>query len=154
VRTADFGRIPPARRTTSRPGEIVRQPHGPGFGLPCPDAGYALLLAHLTEEDIVLAPDEDREDARWSIATIAMHRAGGLGRAPHIGDIHFACTLLAYDRTDATDFAQWRSNRLRGIAEDTFLRQWLADAITVDLTEHLSSETVERWRTALTRQPE
>jgi hypothetical protein len=154
VRATDFAGIPPPRHTTSRPGEIVFQPHGRGFGLPCPDAGYALLLAHLSEEDLVLAPDEDREDARWSIATIAMHRAGELRRAPHIGDIHFACTLLAYDRTDASDFAHWRSNRLRGIAQDTALRQWLADSITVELTEHLSPDAAERWRRALTLQPE
>jgi hypothetical protein len=38
----------------------IRRMHarGPGFGVPCPDAGYAMLLAHDTGTHLVLAPAE------------------------------------------------------------------------------------------------
>ena len=105
----DFGGIPPARRSPLRPGAGRRPPLAPGFGLPCPDAGYALLLAHLTGDDVVLEPGEERQDADWAMATVAMRRAGVLGRAPCVEDVKIARTLLAYDGSEALFSGPMRS---------------------------------------------
>lgn len=141
--------VPPALPIPERRRENLRQQRAPGFGLPCPDAGYALFLAHLTESELALAAGEQPIDARWSVATVAMRRAGAFGRAPHIGDIRFACALLAYDQPESNDFAHWRYVWLRGIAENAVIRQWLADTIPVELTRHLDAETIQRWRHSL-----
>ena len=91
-RRTDFAGIPPARRSPLRPGAGGRPPRSPGFGLPCPDAGYALLLADLAEDYVVLELVERRQDAEWAIAIVAMRRAGALGRAPIIEDLEIART--------------------------------------------------------------
>ena len=154
VRATDFAGIPPARRALPRPGEDLRHPRAPGFGLPCPDGGYALLLAHLTETRTVLAPGERREDADWAVATVAMRRAGALGRAPFIEDLEVGRILLAYDDTDDPEFARWRARQLYGIAHDPDRWQPLADAalLAAELRHPLDPDAVRTWRNAL-RQP-
>jgi hypothetical protein len=88
-------------------------------------------------------------DARWSVATVAMRRAGAFRRAPHIGDIRFARALLAYDEPESSEFAHWRYIWLRGIAENAVIRQWLADTVSIELTRHLDPDSMHRWRQSL-----
>ena len=150
-RATDFAGIPPARRARPHPGEVLRHPRAPGFGLPCPDGGYALLLAHLTETRVVLASGERLEDADWAVATVAMRRAGALGRAPLIEDIEVGRILLAYDDTDDAEFARWRARQLHGIAHDPDRLQELADAAlgAAELRHPLDPDAVHNWRNAL-----
>ena len=137
-RVVDFGGIPPARRNPPRPFAGRRPPRAPGFGLPCPDAGYALLLAHLTEERLILEPGERQEDATWSIATIAMCLAGVEGRAPFMGDLEIAQSMLAYDGKGPRAFTRWRAREFVGIADDPDLRQRLRDVtMLVELRDAL-----------------
>ena len=150
-RRMDFGGIPPARRLPLRPGAGRRPPLAPGFGSPCPDGGYALLLAHLADDDVMLEPGEEREDANWAIATVAMRRAGVLGRAPFAEDVKIARTLLAYDGSEDGDFSGWRVRRLTGVADDADLRQRLADVAIVAAEMHhpVDVDAARRWRAAL-----
>jgi hypothetical protein len=150
-RVTDFAGIPPAHRSPPRPGAGRRPPRSPGFGIPCPDAGYALLLAHLTESHLALEQAERTEDANWAIATIAMRRAGLLGRAPFIEDLAFARALLAYDASESGDFTRWRTRRLTGIAHDPDLRQRLSDVamVAAEVAHPPTVDTVRAWRAAL-----
>jgi hypothetical protein len=155
-RRTDFGGIPPARRSPLRPGAGRRPPRSPGFGLPCPDAGYALLLAHLTDEYVVLELVERRQDAYWAIAILAMRRAGALGRAPLIEDLEIARSALAYDGGGPADFTRWRARRLSGIAHDPNLRQNLVDVVMLagELPPSADLDAVGGWRATLRRHME
>jgi hypothetical protein len=135
------------------PGEGRRPVAAPGFGLPCPDAGYALFLAALGDEHLALEFGDRREDAECAIATVAIRRAGMLGRAPLPRDVEIGRTLLAYDQPTDADFARWRARWIRGIARDGDLRQRLADAALPSqaLRAPLDADAVHGWR-ALLRQ--
>jgi hypothetical protein len=150
-RDTDFAVIPPARRSPLRPAAGRRPPHAPGFGTPCPDAGYALLLARLTECQLELEPAERRDDANCAIATIAIRRAGLLGRAPFFDDLAFARALLAYGDGDSADFARWRTRHLAGIARDADLSERLADVamLVADMAHPPTDDTVSAWQAAL-----
>jgi hypothetical protein len=147
----DFGRIPPARRHDPIPGEGRRPVVAPGFGLPCPDAGYALFLAALAVEHLVLEFGDRRDDAECAIATVAVRRAGMLGRAPLLQDVEIGRTLLAYDQPTDADFARWRARWICGIARDVDLRQRLADAALASetLRPPLDADAVHGWRATL-----
>ncbi|MET0325669.1 MAG: hypothetical protein ABW219_10635 [Ilumatobacteraceae bacterium] len=151
-RPADFGGIPPARRSPPLRGAGRRPLVAPGFGVPCPDAGYALLLARLTDVAIELEPHERRVDADWAIATVAMRRAGALGRAPFLEDVEVARTLLAYDQAgDDDDFRGWRERSLAGVSRDPNLRQRLADlaALASGIRHPVDCDNARRWRETL-----
>lgn len=149
----DFGRIPPARRPEPMRGEGRRPVIAPGFGLPCPDAGYALFLAAFADEHLELELGDRRDDAECAIATVAMRRAGMLGRAPLPQDVEIGRALLAYDQPTDADFAGWRARWIRGIAHNDDLRQRLADAALASeaLRPPLDADAVHGWR-ALLRQ--
>ena len=72
-----------------RPGDSVSygQPHGPLFGDPGPNIGYALMLAHRLEDRLHLAPTERLEDAVAVVSELAMKRAASYGRAPVMADL-------------------------------------------------------------------
>jgi hypothetical protein len=152
-RLTDFAGIPPARRSPVRPAAGRRPPRAPGFGLPCPDAGYALLLADHTVDRVALEPVERREDAVSAIGTIAIRRAAVLGRAPCIRDVAVALRLLAYDGDGPSEFTGWRARELAGIARDPDLRQRLADAAmpAIESRDPIDADVARAWREALRR---
>jgi hypothetical protein len=151
ARVTDFAGTPPARRTPLRPAAGRRPPRAPGFGLPCPDAGYALLLADLTVERVTLEPVERREDAVSAIATIAIRRAAVLGRAPFMGDVAVARSLLAYDGDGPSEFTGWRARHLAGVAHDPGLQQRLADVAmpAIESGDPVAANVLRTWREAL-----
>ena len=80
----------------NRPAEVVQhgaQPSGPSFGSMGPDQGYALKLAHLFDDRLVLAPGEHRVDASSGCVGVATKRASVFGRAPVVFDLEVAFTL-------------------------------------------------------------
>ena len=110
----DFARIPPPRKLVPRPVEMLEPPREPGFGVPCPDAGYGFLLGHKLDRELVADPMENREDAHWAVATLAVRRAGRAGRAPG-STTSVGRALLGYDGTAPPDLVRWRVLQLRGI---------------------------------------
>src|ERR1700704_1785050 len=67
----------------TRPGDIeALQPQGGHLGYQGPDQGYALLLSHLFEHQVVLARWEKWSDVAYGIAGVANRRASLAGRAP------------------------------------------------------------------------
>ncbi|MET0146014.1 MAG: hypothetical protein ABW328_14720 [Ilumatobacteraceae bacterium] len=92
-----------------------------------------------------------RDDAERAIATVAMRRAGLLGRAPVLQDVEIGRTLLAYDEPTDADFARWRARWFRGIARNDDLRQRLADAAlpAAALPPPLDADAVHGWRALL-----
>lgn len=147
VRVTDFAGIPPPRRLPPRPVEMLESPGEPGFGVPCPDAGYGFLLGHQLDGRLDVNPAEDREDAHWAAATLGVRRAGRAGRAPSVDDFDFGRTLLGYDGTAPESFVRWRTTRLQGVSRDPELGQWLADAAEeeVGVTEVPPREQLVRW---------
>jgi hypothetical protein len=122
-------------------------PQEPGFGVPCPDAGYGFLLGHQFDPRLVVDPAENREDARWAAATLGVRRAGRAGRAPQAEDIEVGQALLGYDGTAPEWFVAWRTTRLQGISRDADLSQWLADTAEegVGITDVPPREELLRW---------
>jgi hypothetical protein len=133
VRLNDFVGIAPPRRLPHRPVDKLEPPREPGFGAPCPDAGYGYLLGHQLAGRLVVGADEDLEDAHWATATLSVRRAARAGRAPLVADFEVGRALLGYDGTAPESFERWRAAWLRGIVRDTELNQWLADAAEHDI---------------------
>lgn len=150
-RRSDFAGIPPARRSSPRRGEILQQPRGPGYGVPCPDAGYAFLLTEHSEHDLTLESRERCQDANWAIAIVAVRHAGGLGRAPCIHDVALGRTVLAYDGGGPVGFSHWRANSLAGIARDGELQQRLTDAFEA-LSDPADADARRGWWAAMPQQ--
>ncbi|HEV7763094.1 MAG TPA: hypothetical protein VGO78_28980 [Acidimicrobiales bacterium] len=149
LRATDFSGVAAPRHLPKRPGVTRRQPRGPRFGRPCPDGGYAFLLAHCSESHLVLGAHDRPEDARWAVATIGVRRAGLAGRAPLASDVDVGRAVLGYDGDAPEAFVEWRTHRLWSIARDQHLEQWLGDLVEagIDLTrrEPPSRDEIERW---------
>jgi len=116
--------------------------------MPCPDAGYAFLLAHRNERSLILESRERCHDACWAIATVAVRHAGSLGRAPCIRDIAHGRTVLAYDGSAPVEFSHWRANSLSGITRNQELQQRLTDALQV-LPDPTDVNALRGWWAAL-----
>ncbi len=90
---------PPRRWTPTRPGDITSPaevPHGPAFGRPGPDPGWALRLVRQSQFERGPRPD----DLEAMVATIAGARAARHGRGPVAEDVEVALTVLGL-RPDA-----------------------------------------------------
>jgi hypothetical protein len=119
--------------------------------VPCPDAGYAFRLAHLSEHGLILEPRERSHDANWAIATVAVRHAGGLGRAPCIRDVVLGRTVLAYDGAGPVAFSRWRATSLSGISQDLDLQQRLMDALKA-LPDPADADGLRNWWAAVPQQ--
>jgi len=128
-------RMPPARPWYSdRPGDEVAfgQPHGRLFGVPGPNIGYALTLAHRIGERLTLAPDERLDDALAVVSELAMKRAASFGRAPVMADLDVGAHILGYLGGCDPDDAVWRSAAVDGAEHDYNARRAICDAVDVD----------------------
>jgi hypothetical protein len=151
ARVTDFPSVPPPRRLPPRPAEMLTPPAEPGFGVPCPDAGYGYLLGHELDDRLETGPDEAREDAHWAVATVGVRRAGRAGRAPDIDDLAVSLAVLGYDGSAPEWFVGWRTIRLQGISGNTDLSQWLADTTEegVGVGDVPPRDELVRWWTRL-----
>ena len=72
-------------------------PRGPNLGVPGPDQGYALHVAHeLFAARLELSPGITTEDALIGAAAVASARAALFGRAPVGKDVELALTLFGF----------------------------------------------------------
>jgi hypothetical protein len=139
---------PPGKWVSDRPGDVVvGQPRGPLMGDPGPNGGYAYTLAERARKRLRLAPGESADDALSVVAEIAARRATSFGRAPVVGDLDVALTLLGYEEPAA----QWAVDRARlvhGAAHHYQHRRVLVSAVPDELlgSPTVGRDDVEAWR--------
>lgn len=109
------------------------QPHGPRLGYPGPDQGYALKLARLFEDRLVLTEGEDRADVIAGCVEVANKRASLFGRAPVIHDLTMAFTLWGYLAEADPELVRLRKKYFQAIAEPSHYseRRRVADVVPV-----------------------
>jgi len=96
----------------SRVAEIAGpvHPHGRDLGVPGPDQGYALLLAHrLFADRLDLTDGVTAEDVLVGCAEVAAARAALFGRAPVAKDLELALEVFGFLRTAPEDLVAWRT---------------------------------------------
>ena len=150
--------LPPASRwTADRPGDLAGgQPVGELLGAPGPNVGFAYTLAQRSGGDLQISASEHLEDAIVVVAEIAMKRAAGLGRAPVVGDVEVAISLLGYDGSASPDFVARRAHLVHGAAHQYESRRRLVDTVPADLLVRPRAELVDvagAWRASLGSDP-
>jgi hypothetical protein len=127
------GRLPtPHGWHADRPAEVVQrggQPSGARFGVAGTDQGYALKLAHLMEDRLVLAPGEHKEDAIAGCSAVALKRAALFGRAPVIYDLELAFALYGFLEGAPADLVAYRQPLFESCAHDYNAVRDLADRV-------------------------
>ena len=103
----------------SRVAELVgpEHPRGAELGVPGPDQGYVLLLAHkLFEERIEHAEGLGVEDVLVGCAAVASARAALFGRAPVAKDLECSLTLFGFLGQAPAELVAWRTPLFAGAA--------------------------------------
>jgi hypothetical protein len=126
----------------NRPGELTGtgMPWGGAFGMPGPDAGYALRL--VVRRDLILADHEHRVDADVAVAAVAAARSSLVGRGPTKGDIDAAIVILGYDAD--SDFGPSRAAAIGGSAHHPLRIRRLIAGIPADVYDSTADELRER----------
>ncbi|MCU1495420.1 MAG: hypothetical protein JWO62_3184 [Acidimicrobiaceae bacterium] len=122
---------PPAPWRGDRPGELrpgatlnVR-----GVGVPGPDQGYALHLARLFKDRLVLEPGERADDVLAGAVAIGLRRASLFGRAPVASDIELPLALFGYLASAPPELEEERRRLFAGVSHDYGRRRSLAESI-------------------------
>ncbi len=127
-------------------------PHGKGFGKPGPDQGYALRLAHLISERIVLADGEDHHDVEVGAALIAARRAAMWGRAPSVYDLEVALGIFGYLAPAPADLVVYRTGLFQAVSHAWMAQRALVDSVpeaALRLTPAEASGVSGSWRSVL-----
>ena len=107
---------PPRRQTEIRPGLILapnQKPHGPGFGTPGPDTGYALRI--LAKADL---PNEVGPRLESVLAALMGARAAHFGRAPTTEDLEVAMLLAGLSRHRSEELDRRRLRWVEAVAHE------------------------------------
>ena len=122
---------PPARDwRADRPGDLGGvEPEGSLLGRPGPNVGYAYTLAARARDGLRISPHEHAEDVIAVIAEIAGKRAARFGRAPVMGDIDVAISLLGYDGVIDGPFLDLRIRLSHEASHSYIKRRALVDAV-------------------------
>lgn len=133
---------PERRWVPDRPGEFAGSgvPWGGPFGMPGPDAGYAIKLA--AGRDLVLAENEHRADAVMAVAAVAAARASLSGRGPTKPDIDAAIVILGYE--SESDSGPARAATIAGAAHHPQRIRRLVAGVPVDVMEDSAGDLRER----------
>lgn len=138
---------PPAPWRAARPGELrpAARVTVRGGGVPGPDQGYALHLARLFEDRLVLRPGERADDVLAGAVAIGLRRASLYGRAPVASDIELPLELFGY-LTPATDeLGEARRSRFAGLSHDYVTQRSLVESIPEE-TLRLTPDTLRSER--------
>jgi len=125
-------------------------PHGTGLGVPGPDQGYALLVAHkLFEDKLKLTPGITLEDALHGCSAVGCARAGRFGRAPVGKDVEFALVLFGFLGDAPADLIEWRSPLFKAASHDYMSQRHIVDSVaeeTFALTLDALRARLAEWR--------
>ncbi|HWW52206.1 MAG TPA: hypothetical protein VNY84_00445 [Acidimicrobiales bacterium] len=126
-------RLPvPASWRADRPAEVVQrggQPLGKRFGVIGPDQGYAIKLAHLFEDKLVLTTGEHRADVVAGGVCVATKRAAILGRAPVIYDLEVGFAAWGYLTQAPADLLAYRKPLFAECAHHYEQQRAIADQV-------------------------
>jgi hypothetical protein len=130
------------------------QPKGREMGIPGPDQGYALLLAHrLFPGRLELSAGVTADDALVGASAVASARAAHFGRAPVAKDVEMALVLFGFLGSAPEDLVALRTGLFRGAAHHYELQRRIVDAVPED-TLRLGPDEVRarlgEWRTLVT----
>ena len=150
VTDAPRGYVSPPRRpdswTVDRPGYFAasgRQPSRAHLGIQGPDQGYALKLAHLIEDDLVLHDGEHARDAIAGIVAVGLKRAALIGRAPVLDDLRIGATLFGYlDPAADPALVRWRKDRFEEVGHFHHYRELrhIADLVQPDVLRRTQAQ--------------
>jgi hypothetical protein len=122
----------------------------PEMGVPGPDQGYALLLAHSQFENrLQLTDGVTAEDALVGSAAVASRRASLFGRAPVAKDIGLALALYGFLGDAPDDLVAWRAPLFKAAAHHYNPPRTIAGAPseeTLRLTVADVKERLPEWR--------
>ena len=129
------------------------QPKGRSFGVPGPDQGYALLLAHkLFAGRVQLSPGVTTEDALTGAAAVAGARAALFGRAPVGRDVALGLTVFGFLGDPPADLVSWRAPLFRAAAHHYDVQRRIVDAVpeaTLRLDPDEAGAQLGHWRSLL-----
>lgn len=155
IRAADevrpVERLPAPRRwRPDRPADLAPGPgsRGRGLGVPGPDQGYGLLLAHRFSGRLELSPGESEHDALAAGTAVALKRAALFGRAPVTADLELAFTLLGYLGDTPDDLVAARRRWVDGMSHQYWQGRALADRVpeeTLRLTPERVRDRLTSW---------
>jgi hypothetical protein len=145
--------LPPAQEwNAERPGEITGDaPTGARMGRPGPDQGYAIKLAHMFHDKLVLSDGEHEHDVVAGCLPVALKRAALYGRAPVVHDVQMAFTLFGYLSADApADLVAFRKEAFAAAGHHYELQRAIADLVPDEtLRMNPSVQARASWRDLL-----
>ncbi len=105
-------------------------PRGRDLGVPGPDQGYALLVAHeLFADRLELSPGITAEDALVGCAAVASARASLFGRAPVGKDVELALVLFGFLGGASSDLIVWRTPLFQAAAHHYRQQRRIVEAL-------------------------
>jgi hypothetical protein len=129
------------------------QPRHKEMGVPGPDQGFALLLAHqLFEGRLQLTPGITAEDALQGAAEVASARAALFGRAPVARDVEMALTLFGFLGDGPAELLAWRAPLFRAAAHHYEQRRRIVDVVpesTLRMTPEQVHARLGQWQELL-----
>jgi hypothetical protein len=149
----------PADWRQDRVAELVApvHPRGRDLGVPGPDQGYALLVAHeLFADRVELSPGVTAEDALVGAAAVAGARAALFGRAPVGKDVELALVLFGFLGDAPADLVAWRTPLFQAAAHHYRQQRRIVEAVgetTLRLTPDTVRSRLTEWRTLVVTGP-
>src|SRR5271165_1213791 len=105
-------------------------PRGRNLGVPGPDQGYALLVAHeLFADRLELSPGITTEDALVGSAAVASARASLFGRAPVGKDVEVALVLFGFLGGAPDELIAFRAPLFQAAAHHYGQQRRIAEAV-------------------------
>lgn len=155
-RVRQLERLPaPSRWRAVRPGDIVGgQPVGPGLGIPGPDQGYGLKLAHRFEPRLQMAGGEQSSDAVVGCLGVGLRRAALFGRGPVVYDLELAFDLFGFLGGAPPELVAFRRPLFEAVAHDHPRQRAIVDMVpeaTLRLTPFTVHERLADWKALLGR---
>jgi hypothetical protein len=126
-------------------------PRGRDLGVPGPDQGYALLVAHeLFADRLELSPGITAQDALVGCAAAAGARAALFGRAPVGKDVELALTLFGFLGAAPPELVTWRAPLFQAAGHHYRQQRRIVEAVpesTLRLTPDQVRAQLSDWRT-------
>ncbi|HVA05067.1 MAG TPA: hypothetical protein VMU64_15125 [Acidimicrobiales bacterium] len=146
---------PPAHWRAGRVSDLrgPEQRRGREFGVPGPDQGYALLLAHTQFEDrLELSGGITAEDALVGCAAVGSRRAALFGRAPVAKDIELALVLFGFLGDGPEELVTWRAPFFQAAAHHYNQQRAIAGAVAEDTLRMAPTDVrgrLSEWRSMM-----